>query len=166
MHNHNDRVFVCNSFLHEATWFGLQALENPIPTSFSRSDPAKHVAHACHRTSIFFPVLSWLVVVDFGQFRLRPISTSANFDFGQFRLQPISISASWPKSNWPKSNWPKSSVLVVVVVVLGCLWCFESCPGRLALLFSKVRFCCRDSVCWGWGSRFVLGHAERIVKGW
>ena len=29
------------------------------------------------------------VVVDFGQFRLRPISTSAHFDFGQFRLQPI-----------------------------------------------------------------------------
>ena len=44
--------------------------------------------------------------------RLRPI----NFDFGQFRLQPIStsansISASWPKSNCPKSNWPKSSIL-------------------------------------------------------
>ena len=39
---------------------------------------------------------------DFGQFqfRLRPISTSAN-----------SISASWPKSNCPKSNWPKSSIL-------------------------------------------------------
>ena len=44
---------------------------------------------------------------DFGQFRLRPISTSANFDFGQFRfrpakhphierdrLRPISISAT------------------------------------------------------------------------
>ena len=62
------------------------------------------------------------VVVDFGQFRFRPISTSANFDFGQFRLRPIStsanfdsansISASWPKSNWPKSNWPKSSILL------------------------------------------------------
>ena len=26
---------------------------------------------------------------DFGQFRLRPISPSANFDFGQFRLRPI-----------------------------------------------------------------------------
>ena len=51
--------------------------------------------------------------VDFGQFRLRPISTSANFrlrpispsvnfdfefgqfDFGQFRLQPISTSANF-----------------------------------------------------------------------
>ena len=45
---------------------------------------------------------------DFGQFRLRPISssasfffsssansTSANFDFGQFRLRPISTSASF-----------------------------------------------------------------------
>ena len=31
---------------------------------------------------------------DFGQFRLRPISTSANFDFGQFRLRPISTSAN------------------------------------------------------------------------
>ena len=39
-------------------------------------------------------------LLDFGQFRLRPISTSAN-----------SISASWPKSNCPKSNWPKSSIL-------------------------------------------------------
>ena len=42
-------------------------------------------------------------------------STSANFDFGQFRLRPISTanltSASWPKSNCPKSNWPKSSIL-------------------------------------------------------
>ena len=27
--------------------------------------------------------------IDFGQFRLWPISTSANFDFGQFRLRPI-----------------------------------------------------------------------------
>ena len=33
--------------------------------------------------------------VDFGQFRLRPISTSANFDFGQFRLRPISTSANF-----------------------------------------------------------------------
>ena len=35
---------------------------------------------------------------DFGQFRLRPISISANFDFGQFRLRPISTSANfvWP----------------------------------------------------------------------
>ena len=31
------------------------------------------------------------------------------FDFGQFRLRPISTSASWPKSNCPK-NWPKSSI--------------------------------------------------------
>ena len=35
---------------------------------------------------------------DFGQFRLRPISISANFDFGQIRLRPISTSANfvWP----------------------------------------------------------------------
>ena len=51
---------------------------------------------------------SLTVVVDFGQFRLRPIfffrvrpvrlrpiSTSANFDFGQFRLRPISTSANF-----------------------------------------------------------------------
>ena len=46
-------------------------------------------------------------------FRLRPvffsefgqlISTSADIDFGQYPLRPISTSASWPKSNWPKSS--------------------------------------------------------------
>ena len=44
-------------------------------------------------------------MVDFGQFRLWPISTSAN------SISANSISASWPKSNCPKSIWPKSSIL-------------------------------------------------------
>ena len=34
MQNHNDRVFVCNSLLHEATWFGLQALETQFQHRF------------------------------------------------------------------------------------------------------------------------------------
>ena len=51
---------------------------------------------------------------NFGQFRLRPISTSAKFDFGQFRLRPILFGLSDHlkcQSNCPKSNWPKSSIL-------------------------------------------------------
>ena len=48
---------------------------------------------------------------DFGQFRLRPISTSANFDFGQFDFGQFMDVEFWPKSNCPKSNWPKSSIL-------------------------------------------------------
>ena len=38
-------------------------------------------------------------------------STSANFDFGQFRLRSISTSANSISASWPKSNWPKSSIL-------------------------------------------------------
>ena len=44
--------------------------------------------------------VSW-VVVDFGQFRLRPIFffEFGQFDFGQFRFRPISISANFDHLN-------------------------------------------------------------------
>ena len=36
MHNHNDRVFVCDSLFHKTTWFGLQALKTQFQHRFLR----------------------------------------------------------------------------------------------------------------------------------
>ena len=89
--------------------------------------------------------------------RLRPNSTSANFDFGQFRLRPIStsansISASWPKSNCPKSNWPKSSILGE-----GGSW-VEGGPGRS----TRGRL---QAVQRGTGHSLSVAHTQTLAHG-
>ena len=79
--------------------------------NYSTRNPKHSAKYVCHTSAI-----------DFGQFRLRPafffrvrpISTSANFNFGQFRLRPISTSANFwmlnfrtTKGRAPKGGAPK-----------------------------------------------------------
>ena len=59
---------------------------------------------------------------------------------GQFRLRPISTSASWPKSNWPKSNWPKSSILVCVLCLCLCVLCL--CVSCVCVCVLCLCMCC------------------------
>ena len=61
----------------------VQAATAPFQHAMSTKSDCECIAHALQSA------------IDFGQFRLRPISTSANFDFGQFRLRPISTSADF-----------------------------------------------------------------------
>ena len=54
--------------------------------------------------------ISTSVNFDFGQFRLGPISTSANFDFGQFDFGQFLDVEFWDDKGWSPEGWPPSSL--------------------------------------------------------